>query len=71
MDFLRKLQNVPCISKEAFLVTLDVTSLYSNISHSDGIKACENFLNLNPEGKSISTESVSDLISTVLTKNHF
>ena len=70
-DFFRKLQNVPCVSKEAFLVTLDVTSLYSNIPHSDGIKACEYFLNLNPEGKSISTESVSDLISTVLTKNHF
>ena len=26
-DFLRKLQNVPCVSKEEFLVTLDVTSL--------------------------------------------
>ena len=51
-------------------MTLDVTSLYSNIPHSDGIKACEYFLNLNPEGKSISTELVSDLISTVLTKNH-
>ena len=70
-DFLRKLQNVPCVSKETFLVTLDVTSLYSNIPHSDGIKACEHFLNLNPEGRSISTASVKDLISTVLTKNDF
>ena len=70
-DFLRKLQNVLCVSKKAFLVTLDVTSLYSNIPHSDGIKVCEHFLNLNPEGRGISTESVSDLISTVLTKNHF
>ena len=52
-------------------MTLDVTSLYSNIPHSDGIKACEYFLNLNSEGKNISTESVSDLISIVLTKNHF
>ena len=52
-------------------MTLDVTSLYSNIPHSDGIKAYEHFLNLNPEGRGISTESVSDLISTVLTKNHF
>ena len=32
-DILRKLQNVPYVSKEAFLVTLDVTSLYSNIPH--------------------------------------
>ena len=52
-------------------MTLDVTSLYSNIPHSDGIKACEYFLNFNPEGRGISTESASDLISTVLTKNHF
>ena len=34
-------------------MTLDVTSLYSNIPHSDGIKACEHFLNINPEGRSI------------------
>ena len=40
-DFLRRLQNVPCVSKEAFLVALVVTSLYSNIPHSDGIKECE------------------------------
>ena len=52
-------------------MTLDVTSLYSNIQHGDGIKACEHFFNLKPEGRSISTESVSDLISTVLTMNHF
>ena len=38
-DFLRKLQNVPYVPKEAFLVTLEVTSLYSNIPHNDGIKA--------------------------------
>ena len=38
-DFLRKLQNVPHVPKEAFLVKLDVTSLYSNIPHNDGIKA--------------------------------
>ena len=70
-DFLRNLQNVPYVPKEAFLVTLDVTSLYSNIPHNDGIKACEHFLNSKPSNSDISTESVCDLISTVLTKNHF
>ena len=54
-DFLSKLQNVPCVSKKAFLVTLDVTSLYSNIPHKDGIKACEHFLNLKPSSSGIST----------------
>ena len=52
-------------------MTLDVTSLYSNIPHKDGIKACEHFLNLKPSSSGISTESVCELISTVLTKNHF
>ena len=70
-DFLRRLQNVPCVSKKAFLVTLDVTSLYSNIPHKDGIKACEHFLNSKPNSSGISTESLCELISTVLTKNHF
>ena len=70
-DFLRRLQGVPCVAEEVLLVTLDVKSLYSNIPHSDGTKACEHLLNLNPECRGISTESVSDLVSTVLTKNHF
>ena len=70
-DFLRKLQNVPCVSKKLFLVTLDVTSLYSNIPHKDGIKAFEHFLNLKPSSSGIFTESLCELISTVLTKNHF
>ena len=70
-DFLRKLQNVPYVPKKAFLVTLDVTSLYSNIPHNDGIKACQHFLNSKPSNGGISTESLCELISTVLTKNHF
>ena len=32
---------------------------------------CEHFLNSEPSNSDISTESVWDLISTVLTKNHF
>ena len=70
-DFLRKLQNVPYVPKKAFLVTLDVTSLYSYISHNDGIKACEHILSSKPSNSGISTESLCELISTVLTKNHF
>ena len=52
------MQNVPYVPKEAFLVTLGVTSLYSNIPH-DGIKACEHFLNSKPNNSDISTESVT------------
>ena len=46
-------------------------SKYSNIPHNDGIKACEQFLNSKPSNSDISTGSVCDLISIVLTKNHF
>ena len=66
VDFLRKLQNVPYVPKEALLVTLDVTSLYSNIPYNRGIKDCEHVLNSKPSNSDISTESVCDLISTVL-----
>ena len=52
-------------------MTLDVTSLYSNIPHNDGIKACEHFQNSKPSNGGISTESLYELISMVLTKNHF
>ena len=70
-DFLCKLQNVPYVRKRAFLVTLDVTSLYSNIPHNNGIKACEHFLNSKSSIGGISTESLCELISSILTKNHF
>ena len=53
-----------------FLVTLDVTSLYSNIPHDDGIKACDHFMS--EGGKSQEARSViSKLINLVLTKNNF
>ena len=37
-DFITK------ISKDSFLETLDVSSLYSNIPHSDGIEAYKSFM---------------------------
>ena len=55
----------------SILVTLYVTSLYSNIPHDNDIKACEHFLYSKPSSSGISTESLCELISTVLTNNHF
>ena len=68
---MRKLHNVPYVHEKAFLVTLYVTSLYSNIPHNDGIKVCEHFLNSKPSHGGISTESLCELILTGLTKNPF
>ncbi|XP_053372926.1 uncharacterized protein LOC128546436 [Mercenaria mercenaria] len=39
-DFIKKLGSMPNISPNAFLVTMDVSSLYTNIPHDDGIEAC-------------------------------
>jgi hypothetical protein len=38
-DYLKKMENVT-IPENTTLVTMDVTSLYTNISHVDGIAAC-------------------------------
>ena len=38
-DYLRKMENL-AIPENTTLVTVDVTSLYTNIPHDDGITAC-------------------------------
>ena len=44
-DFINKLRRLPILPQDCLLVTLDVSSLYTNIPHEEGIKACEEFLN--------------------------
>ena len=43
--FLNKLEHLGKLPENAFLVTLDVSSLYTNIPHNEGIDACCHFLN--------------------------
>ena len=43
-DFIKKVKNIKFCSKDCYLVTLDVSSLYANIPHEDGIQACKSFL---------------------------
>ena len=40
-DYFRKLQESGPIPPETLLVSLDFTSLYSNIPHEDGIRTCK------------------------------
>ena len=55
-----------------FLVTLDVSSLYTNIPHNEGIDACRHFLDTHIRNPStISTETLCDLIRMILTMNNF
>ncbi len=68
--FLNKLSKLGNLPKDSLLVTLDVSSLYTNIPHADGIEAARIHLNkrskLNPP-----TETVCDLINIILKNNNF
>ena len=66
-DFITKIHKLKEIPQNAFLVTLDVTFLNSNIPHDDDIKACDQFMS--EGGKSQEARSViSKRITFVLAK---
>ena len=69
-DFFNKLRELPPLPSGSHLVTLDVSSLYTNIPHDKGIKACEEALNTRTD-QSLSTEDLYHLIKLILTKNAF
>ena len=70
--FLNKLEQLGQLPDNAFLVTLDVSSLYTNIPHNEGIDACRHFLDTRIRNPStISTETLCDLIRMILTMNNF
>ena len=54
----------------ATLVTIDVTSLYTNIPHNEGIEVCCFFL-YKCNDKHIPTETICDLIRIILNMNNF
>ena len=70
-DFLNKLLNLRNLPSNTLLVTLDVSSLYTNIPHNDGINACRFFLHRSRNNRNIPTETLCDLIRMVLTMNNF
>ena len=61
IHFLNKLNNIGQLPNRVLLVTLDVTSLHTNIPHKDGIQACSDFLDrrTNPTIKTTITLSPS------------
>ena len=62
---------VGTLPENALLVTMDVSSLYSNIPHEDGIEACIEFLRKDAQLSEDTMKSIKDLLTIVLTKNHF
>ena len=69
-DFLNKLSNLGNLPNNAFLVTLDMSSLHTNNPHNQGIDACRHFLDTRPN-KHIPTETLCDLLRMILTMNNF
>ena len=60
-DFLNKLLTISTLPANSLLVTLDVSSLYTNIPHNEGIYACDHFLTT-ASHKTIPTTKLCDLI---------
>ena len=64
-DFLKKQEALGPIPSDALLVSMDVTSLYTNIPYSDGIKACEEALD-ERDIKDPPTQTLVKLLTLVL-----
>ena len=69
-DFINKLRGLPRLPPGCLLVSLDVSSLYTNIPHEEGITACEECLNRR-ELQEPPTADLCELIRLVLMKNSF
>ena len=69
-DFINKLQRLPRLPPSCLLLTLDVSSLYTNSLHEEGITACEEFLNCR-EKQEPPTVDLCELIQLVMMKNSF
>ena len=70
--FLKVLGNAPKLTDTTLLVTLDVSSLYTNIPNDLGIEACREMLDYyRPHSKYPTNDSIIELLDMVLTKNNF
>ena len=71
--FLRIIHDLGNIPTEALLVTMDVSSLYTNIDIQPGMEAVEQTLNKHRTNPSVkpTNESLMGLLKLVLTKNNF
>ena len=69
-EFFNKLASAKTIPLDVLLVTMDVTSLYANIPHVDGVDACSKFL-IEHCVTDISTDVLCSLISFILTHSNF
>ena len=71
-DFVTKIEACPPLPDGAILVTLDVTALYTNIPHWEGLAVIKNLLTKSrPTTSQPTNQDILRLLSLVLTLNHF
>jgi len=71
-DFLQKISTInQPLPQNCLLVSVDVESLYTNILHDDGINASKTFLDSRPNDSKPSTKFIVQLMTFILTLNHF
>ena len=71
-DFLRMLQDIGDLPDNTYLVTMDVSSLYTNIPNVEGIEACRTVLQRErPDARHPTNGSLIELLTQVLTMNNF
>lgn len=68
--FIDTLTNVDLFGDDIYLVTMDVTSLYTNIPHDIGLTALEFFLDTRPNSLP-PTSFLCEMAKLILTKNYF
>lgn len=70
-DFVNKIKKIGKVAKEDILVTLDVSSLYTNIDNNEGIAAIKANATLKSNHSSRIIEMICKLMTLVLTLNNF
>lgn len=70
-DFINKISAVKDLPTDVYLLTLDVTSLYTNIPHEEGIQAMNFYLQNRTETEKPPNEFISALTVFVMKYNFF
>ena len=69
-DFLQKLSQLGPLPPGCILLTMDVSSLYTNIPHNEGMEACRKALN-SRLSQTPPTHYLMEMIEQILTLNNF
>ena len=70
-DFIKFIESTR-VPRNAFLVSMDVTSLYTNIPHEEGITlVCETYEEFHDANPPIATRHLKEMLSLILQENSF